>query len=100
MRAERGEARLDGLFVADVREVVVEEREARAAGAGGRDSSFGHRGQQTHRFEKDGLAARVWTGDDERALVGRHLQIEGYDVDTTREQERMTPLPNGPPFAR
>ena len=59
---------LDRLVVADIGEHGVEDGQFGAVG-GDRQSRLRHEREQTHRFERDGLAAGVRAGDDELATV-------------------------------
>ena len=86
MCTEGGKTRFDRLLVADVGEVVVEDREFRPATARRRNSRLSHRGEEAHCFEQDCFAARVWTRYDERALGRVELKIECHDFNTPREQ--------------
>ena len=76
---ERREALGDRLLVADVGEDVAEDRQPRAGL--GRDVEAGlvHEGEQAERPQRDGLAAGVRPGDDERRVA-----VAEPDVDRDR----------------
>ena len=73
VRGKRGEIGGDRLFVADVHEHAIDERQARRLRG---DGNAGLRGEhrEAHRFERDGLAAGVRAADDEHGLRFRRAR--------------------------
>ena len=55
-------------------------------------SGLCQRRDEPHGFQQHGLAAGVRTGEKQRALACRHLEIEGYHRAAAREQQRMPRL--------
>ena len=58
------------------------------------------RRDEAERLEQHRLAAGVRSGDEQRALVGIHLEIERHDVDALREQQRMPSVADREALAR
>ena len=75
---ERRERLRDRLLVADVGEDVAQHRQA-APGIG-RDVQAGlvHERQEPERSQRDGLAARVGPGDDQRPEVAPELDVDRH----------------------
>ena len=70
---------LDGLFVADIGKHLVEHRHFAAILRGDLQARLRHQRQQAHGLERDGFAARVGAGDDERLEFFAQPQVVGYD---------------------
>ena len=83
MRGERAQARRDRLLVADVRKDRPEGRERAPFVDGDEQSGLSHQREQAEGLERDGLAAGVRPGDDERARR-RHQHEVGRDHDGAR----------------
>ena len=79
MRAEGREILLDALTVADINEHTVKDRNTAAVRSGDHQAAHRHRGQQADGLERDGLAARVRAGDDQRPVVFSELQCDRHD---------------------
>ena len=77
VRGERAEARGDRLLVADVGEDRPERREPAARLDRNQQTGLRHERQQAERLERDGLAARVRAGDDERPRRRHDDEIRG-----------------------
>ena len=80
MRRERGERLLNALLIADVRQNVVENRNFAAIRRGDHQAAHGHQRQKARRFQRDGLAAGVRAGDDERIKITAEVQIGRHDL--------------------
>ena len=78
MPRERGERLRHGLLVADVGEHVAEDRQPAPGVSRDVEASLVHERQQAQRAERDGLAARVRAGDQERPEVGAQLHVNGH----------------------
>src|SRR6267378_1280439 len=92
MGAECRETGEDRLLVSDVGVDVVEYRDPGTESDGRGDSRLNERGEKPERLEEHGLAAGVGPGDEQRALIREHLEIERNDVDTLRDEKRVAPL--------
>src|ERR1700682_3185052 len=92
MRAEGRETGEDRLLVADIGVDVVEYRDPGTESDGRGDPRLNERGEKPERLEEHGLAAGVGPGDEQRALVREHLEIEWNDVDTLRDEKRVAAL--------
>ena len=68
MRREGGQALLDALLVAHVRQHPVEHLHGALVAGGDVQAALGHQAQQPQRFQRDGLAAGVGAGDDQRVI--------------------------------
>ena len=85
MRREGGKRLLDGLLVADVGEDPLVDVDGTAVVGGDMQTALGHEREQADGLERDGLAAGVGSGDDERMAgpdevqlaVGPHLRADG-----------------------
>ena len=75
--AEGAERLLDGLLVADVGVDRLEEAEFRAAFGGDVQAALRHQHDQADGFQRDGFAARVRSGDDDRARIFGQVKIYG-----------------------
>ena len=78
--AERGERLRDGLLVADVGEDVAEDRQAAAGRRRHVQPGLVHQRQQAEGPQRDGLAAGVRPGDDQRREVATEPDVDGYDL--------------------
>src|ERR1700682_4957677 len=92
MRAKGRETGEDRLLIADVGVDVIEYRYPGTESDRRGDSRLNERGEKPERLEKHGLAAGVWAGDEQRALIREHLEIEWDDVDPLRDEERVAAL--------
>ena len=79
VRREGGEALLDALLIADVGHDLLKDRETRAVGGGDMQTALRHDGEQADRLERDGLAAGVRAGDDERVKVAAERNVDRND---------------------
>jgi len=77
---ERGERLLDGLLVADVGEHFVEDCKLGAEVRGHTEARLCHQRHEPHRLHRDGLAAGVGAGDDERRKLAAHPQVDGHHL--------------------
>ena len=76
MTGERRQRLGDGLLVADVREHVAKDRQARARLCRDVQPALVHEGQQAQGAQRDGLAARVGAGDDEGRVAVAEAQVD------------------------
>ncbi len=95
MRAECREAGQDGLLVSDISVDIVEDRDPRSHINRRRNPGLHQRGEEPERLEQHRLAASVRAGDEKRPLVRQHLEIEGNDVDSLGNEERVAALDYG-----
>ena len=78
MGGKRREGLLDALFIADIRQHMVENRNLAVVRHGQQQAAHRHQRQQTNRFQRNGLAAGIRTGDHQGIKmqaefnVGRH----------------------------
>ena len=79
MRRERGKRLLDGLFVADVGENLLVDIDRAAVVGRDMQAALGHECQQANGLERDGLAAGVGAGDDERVKITAEAHRDGHD---------------------
>ena len=79
VRRERGQRLLDALLVADVGHDLVEHGHGAAVGTRDVQAALRHRREQTDSLERDGLAAGIRAGDDERVKLAaeRHVDRHG-----------------------
>ena len=87
MRREGGKRLLDGLLVADVGEDLLVDVDGAAVVGGDMQTALGHKREQADGLERDGLAAGVWAGDDERVKIA--AQPHGDRDDRLAGDERM-----------
>jgi hypothetical protein len=87
VRREGAERLLDALLVADVGVDAVEDAQHGFGGRRDVQPGLGHQRQQADRLERDGLAAGVRPGDDQR--VGFLVQFDVYRHDACRIEQRM-----------
>ena len=66
MGGKRGKRLLNALFVADIRQNIVENPHHGAVGRGNMQSRLRHEREKAERFEGDGFSARVRTRDNQR----------------------------------
>ena len=97
VRRERGQALLDALLIADVRHDLVEHGQTAAVRGGDVQAALRHHGEQAHGLERDGLAAGVGAGDDERIVIFPQRNVDGHDrvlrdERMARASERHTPF--------
>ncbi len=69
---------LNGLLVADVGVDSLEAGQFRTGLGRDVEPALRHDHQQADRFERNGLAARVWTGDDQRKCPGDGVDRDRY----------------------
>ena len=87
VRRERGQRLLDALLIADVGHDLVEHRHGAAVGARDVQAALRHGREQTDGLERDGLAAGVWAGDDERVEFAAERNIDRHSG--VLRQQRM-----------
>ena len=86
--AEGGQRLLDALLVADVCVYTVEPGEMGLFG-GHMQAGLGHHRQQSHRFQRYGLASGVGTGDQHHPVVA--VQVDAHWDDRASEQRVAGP---------
>ena len=79
MRRERGKRLLDGLLVADVSENLLVDVDRAAVVGRDMQAAFGHEREKADGLERDGLAAGVGAGDDERVKITAEAHRDGHD---------------------
>ena len=79
MATEGGQALLQRLFIADVRQNLCAPGQGGLAGAGQQQSRSGHQCRQPDAFQRHCLATGVGTGDGHDAQRGRHLHADRDD---------------------
>ena len=77
---EGGQRLLDGLLVADVRQHLPEDGDGAAVVRRNVQAALRHQCQKADGLERDGLAAGVWAGDDERVEIRAEPQRDGNDL--------------------
>src|SRR5277367_4446655 len=90
MRGEAGEARLDGLRVADIGEDTTEDFDLAVLAGGNQDTRLRYQGEQTDGLEGDRLAAGVGARNHDTVLTGRDSDVDGDDFAAAGFQQRMT----------
>ena len=80
MGGEGGQRLLDGLLVADVRQHLPEDGNGAAVVRRNVQAALRHQCQKADGLERDGLAAGVWAGDDERVKIRSEPQRDGNDL--------------------
>ncbi len=80
VRAERGERLLDALLVADVCPDRLEDVDLRARLSGDVQARLRHEREQADGLERDGLAAGVGAGDEQRAELVAEPEINRHDL--------------------
>ena len=78
MAGEGGQALLDALFVADVREDIPVDGDLAARVGRDMETGLGHHGQKAAGLEGHGLSARVGTGDDQSREVLSQRHVDGH----------------------
>ena len=78
MGREGGQALLDALLVADVRQHPVEHAHRAAVSRGDMQPALGHQRQQSQRLQAHRLAAGVGPGDDQGVKGLPQLDVDGY----------------------
>ena len=89
VRGKRAEAGRDRLLVADVREQALENGQPGAFVGGQVQSGLGHRRKQPRRFQRDGLAARVGSGNDQHPGRRRHQHVHGHRFGVRPRRRRL-----------
>ena len=87
VRRECGQRLLDALLIADVGHDLVEHRHGAAVSARDVQAALRHGGEQANGLERDGLAAGVRAGDDERVKFAAERNIDRHGG--VLRQERM-----------
>ena len=87
VRRERGQRLLDALLIADVGHDLVEHRHGAAVGTRDVQAALRHGREQTDGLERDGLAAGVRAGDDERVKFAAERNIDRHSG--VLRQQRM-----------
>src|SRR5882672_2418622 len=80
MRAERRKAGQDRLLVSNVGVDVVENRDSRSHIDRSWNPRLHEGGKQTQGLEQHSFSAGVRSGDEQRSLIGPHLEIERHDI--------------------
>ena len=80
MGGEGGQALLDALLVADVRQHLGENGNGAAVVGGNVQAALGHKGQKPDGLQSDGLAAGVGAGDDQGIKVHAQPHGDGHDL--------------------
>ena len=79
-RGERREVLGEALLVADHGEDLIRERHAAARRRGDVAAGVGHEDEETARLERDRLATRVRSAQDEPRSVGGDAEVDGHDL--------------------
>ncbi len=98
VRGEGGQGLLDGLLIADIGKDILKHGKLRAQCAGDMKAGLRHQRQQADGLERDGLAARIGAGDDERRKVLAQHQVAWNDLVPVNQRmahpnEAKAPLP-------
>ena len=97
MGRECGKRLLNALFVADIRQNIVENPHHGAVGRGNMQSRLRHEREKSERFESDGLSARVRARDNQR--IEFSAEVHRNRNDRIGGNQRVT-RPAQPDFAR
>jgi hypothetical protein len=89
VRREGRQVALDALLVAEIGEDGREARQPRAFGGGNEHAALRHQRAETQRLEPHRLAAGVRSGDDQRAAVDGHEQVDRRHGAAGEQQARM-----------
>ena len=80
VRREGGERLLDALLVADVRKDFIKYGNAAALCGGNVQAALRHKAEKADGLERNGLAAGVRAGDDERIVILAELHIDRHGL--------------------
>ena len=80
MRRKGGQTLLDALLVADIRQDMAEDRQDAAVRGGDVQAALVHGREQADRLERNGLAAGVRAGDDERVEAAAELDVDRHGL--------------------
>ena len=87
MRGECRERLLDRLLVADIGKHPVKDRNEASVVRRDVKAALGHEGEKSQRLERDGFAAGVGAGNNERVKIG--AEADGNRHDRFSRDERM-----------
>ena len=91
MRGECRERLLDRLLVADIGKNTVEDRHEASVVRRDVKAALGHEGKKSQRLERDGFAAGVGAGNNERVKIGAEADGDRYDG-FSRDKRMARPL--------
>jgi len=97
MRGKSAERLLDALLVPDIRQHLVEHGNLASVPRRDHQAAHRHQRQKADRLERDGLAAGIRPGDDERVERIAELDIHGHDLLRVDQRVARPPQHQLPP---